>query len=139
MALKIEKVDVWSGIIRDVSGGLAAVIGPLVAAGADFSFLLARRQPDRPGSGVVFLGGLRGARQIKAAQSVGLSRPADVACLRLEATDKPGLVQQLLTKLSAAGINLRGVSASVIGKRCVVHLAFETAADRDAAVRYLRA
>jgi hypothetical protein len=139
MALKIEKVDVWSGIIRDVSGGLAAVVGPLVAAGADFSFLIARRQPDRPGSGIVFLGGLKGAKQTKAAQSVGLSRPADVSCLRVEAPDKPGLAQMILTRLSAAGINLRGVSASVIAKRCVLLLAFETAADRDTAVRHLRA
>jgi len=138
MAFKIEKVDVWSGTIRDEAGGLAAAIGPLVAASADFSFLIARRQPDRPGSGIVFLGGLRGAKQAKAAQSAGLSRPTDVSCLRVEAPDKPGLVQQILTKLSAAGINLRGVSASAIGKRCVVLLAFETAADRDTAARHIR-
>jgi hypothetical protein len=51
MAPKIEKADVWSGEIRDEVGGLAAVLSPLVAAGADFSFLIARRKPDCPGAG----------------------------------------------------------------------------------------
>ena len=31
MAQKIEKVDVWSGEIRDEVGGLDAVLSPLVA------------------------------------------------------------------------------------------------------------
>ena len=33
MAVKILKVDVWSAEIRDEIGGLAAVLGPLAAAG----------------------------------------------------------------------------------------------------------
>jgi hypothetical protein len=78
MVQKIEKVDVWSGEIRDEAGGLAAVLSPLVDAGADFSFLIARRKPDSPGAGVIFVGGIRGAKQKKAAQSVGLApRSAD--------------------------------------------------------------
>ena len=138
MPLKIEKVDVWSGEIRDEAGGLSSALNPLVAAGADFSFLIARRQPDQPGTGLVFLAGLRGAKQTKAAQSAGLAKSADVAGLRLEAADKPGLVHQIVTKLASAGINLRGVSASVIGAKCVIILAFDGAADRDKTAKLLR-
>src|SRR5262245_11700988 len=91
MAMKIEKIDVWSGEIRDEVGGLTTALDPLVTAGADFTFLIARRQPERPGTGILFLGGLRGAKQTKAAQTVGIAKSADVAGLRLEAADKPGL------------------------------------------------
>jgi hypothetical protein len=136
MAIKIEKIDVWTAEIRDEVGGLSAALDPLVAAGADFSFLIARRH--RPGTGIVFLGGLRGAKQLQAAKSVGLVKSENVAGLRLESPDKPGLVHQTVTRLSSAGINLMGVSASVIGARCVIVLGFDGAADRDKAIRVLR-
>jgi hypothetical protein len=130
MVQKIEKVDVWAGEIRDEAGGLAAALSPLVAAGADFSFLIARRKPESPSAGVIFVGGIRGAKQKKAAQSVGLMLSADIGGLRIKATDKPGLVHQIVSKLAAAGINLRGVSASVDGSKCLLILAFDGAADR---------
>jgi hypothetical protein len=138
MPLKVEKVDVWSGEIRDEVGGLSAALDPLVAAGADFSFLIARRQRSKPGTGLVFVGGLRGAKQTKAAQSVGMTKSADIAGLRLEGPDKPGLVDDVVSKLAAANINLRGVSASVIGSKCVIILAFDSPADRDKAGKLLR-
>jgi hypothetical protein len=138
MVQKIEKVDVWSGEIRDEAGGLAAVLSPLVAAGADFSFLIARRKPDSPGAGVIFVGGIRGAKQKKAAQTVGLAPSAEIGGLRIKATDKPGLVHRIVSKLAAAGINLRGVSASVVGSKCQMILAFDGAADSDNAAKILK-
>ena len=138
MALKIERVDVWSGEIRDEVGGLTRKLEPLAAAGADLSFLIARRRPERPGTGVVFLGGLKGAKQTKAAEAAGLTKTSELAGARIEATNKPGLLYQLVERLASAGINLRGVSASVTGIRCVIMLAFDSAADRDNAARLLR-
>jgi predicted amino acid-binding ACT domain protein len=137
MALKIDKIDIWSGEIQDRVGGLSTGLAPLVEAGASFSFLIARRQPEKPGSGIVFLSGLSGAKQMKAAALVGLAKSDDVAGLRVEAQDKPGVVHELSAKLASAGINLRGVSAAVIGAKCVVILAFEGAADRDKAAKVL--
>ena len=110
----------------------------MVAAGADFSFLIARRKPDSPAGGVIFVGGIRGAKQKKAAQSVGLMLSADIGGLRIKTTDKPGLVHQIVSKLATAGISLRGVSASVDRKKCVMILAFDGAADRDNAAKILR-
>ena len=49
--------------------------------------------------------------------------------MRIEGPDKPGLGAQLTCALAKAGINLRGLSAAAIGKRCVVYLALDTAAD----------
>ena len=138
MALKIQKVDVWSTEIRDEIGGLAAVLGPLADAGADLAFIVARRQAHKPGTGVVFLGGLKGAKQITAAQKAGLAKAGDIAALIVDAPNKPGLAHKIIAQLASARINLRGLSASVTGTKCVLVVAFDSAADRDSAAKVLR-
>src|SRR5262245_21140182 len=138
MAAKIQKVDVWSAEIRDEIGGLANVLGPLAAAGADLAFIVARRQAQMPGTGVVFIGGLKGAKQTAAAQKVGLAKAGDISAVLVEAPNKPGLAHKLVEKLAAARINLRGLSASVTGTKCVIVIAFDSAADRDNAAKVLR-
>lgn len=138
MALKIAKVEVWSGEIRDDIGGLAAVLEPLDAAGADLAFIVARRQAHKPGTGIVFLGGLKGAKQTAAAKTAGLSKADDIAALLVEAANKPGLAHRIIERLAAARINLRGLSASVTGTKCVLVVAFDSAADRDQAAKLLR-
>jgi hypothetical protein len=119
-------------------GGLTQALEPLADAGADLSFVIARRRSDLSGSGVVFVGGLRGAKQLKAAHSVGISKAKDVAGLRIQTPDKPGLVYRLSAALAAAGINLRGVFAAPTGRQCVLMLAFDSAEDRDRAAKLLR-
>lgn len=138
MAVKIEKVDVWAAEIRDQVGGLAAVLGPLAQAGADLAFVVARRQAHIPGAGIVFIGGLKGAKQTAAAQKVGLSKAGDISALVAEAPNKPGLAHKLIDKLATARINLRGLTASVTGTKCVIVFAFDTTADRDNAAKILR-
>jgi hypothetical protein len=138
MALKIDKVDVWTAEIRDEVGGLSAALRPLVAAGADFSFVIARRQPERPGSGVIFCSGLRGTKQLRAAEAAGFAKSASVTGLRVEAPDKPGLLEDVVSTLAKAEINVRGVTASVVGTRCAMLLAFDNPDDRDKAAKLLR-
>ena len=138
MAVKIQKVDVWSAEIRDEAGGLDTVLGPLAAAGADLSFLVARRQRDKPGMGIVFLGGLKGAKQTAAAQKAGLTKATDVTGLIVEAANKPGLAHKLVERLAAARINMRGMLACVTGTKCVMQFAFDSTADRDTAAKILR-
>ncbi len=137
MKYSVEKVDFWSGEIRDEVGGLAVGLRPLVDAGSNFVFVIARRQPDKPGSGLVFLGGLSGAKQSKAAVAAGFER-ADMPGLRIQAPDKAGTVESIVAQMAEAGINLRGVSASGAGSRCSVILAFDTSKDRDKAARLLK-
>ena len=43
----------------------------------------------------------------------------------------------MTSKLGTAGINLRGLSAGVVGDRFIMHLAFETEEDATKAIRIL--
>ena len=138
MALAIEKVEIWVGEILDHAGGLATRLQPLADGGIDLTFFIARRQSDRPGSGIVYLGGIHGAKQTKAALAAGLTRAADMGCLRIEAPNKVGAAAQIVGKIGAAAINLRGASASAVGSKCVLLLSFDSLADRDQAIKVLK-
>src|SRR5574340_1001666 len=50
--LKIERADVWAASVQDEPGGLATILAGLEEAGADLEFILARRAPDKPRTGV---------------------------------------------------------------------------------------
>ena len=54
-------------------------------------------------------------------------------------SNTPGDCFKVATVLSKAGINLRGLSASVIGNKYVQILAFDTTADADKAAKLLGA
>jgi hypothetical protein len=138
MAYVVTKFDVWTSGISDQVGGLASALEPLAMAGADLAFVVARRQPHRPGAGVVFLGGVSGSKAAKAAAAAGLAKSSEIAALRVEETNKPGSCHKLLRLMSEAGINLRGLSATVVGKKCVYIVAFDGAADADKAARLLK-
>jgi hypothetical protein len=138
MAYTIKKVDVWAGEIADRPGGLGATVEALSNAGADLEFLISRRAPDRPGTGVVFLTPVKGTKQKNAAQTAGLSTTDSLHSVRVEGPDRPGLGTTLTRALRDSGINLRGVSAAALGRRMVTYLAFDNAADADQAIRALK-
>ncbi len=135
--MKVEKIDIWVGEIRDKTGGLADALAPIVAAGVDFAFVIATRRPEKPGLGGVYLSGMKGPKQIAAAELAGFVKSEDAHGLRLEAPDRPRLLHEVATEIAAAGINVRSVSASVVEGRCVMIFAFDAAADRDKAARLL--
>jgi hypothetical protein len=138
MALTVTRTDVWAASIVDEAGGLAAKLVALADAGAQLEFVVARRAPDQPGTGVAFVAPLKGAAQLKAAKKVGFQKTPTLHSVRIEGPDKPGLGAQLTQALAQVGINLRGLSAAAIGKRCVVYLAVDTAADATKAARVLK-
>ncbi len=139
MALKVTRADVWVASIDDRPGGLAEKLEALAEAGAQLEFVIARRAPDKPGTGVVFLTPLKGAAQTRAAKKPGFGKTESLHSLRVEGPDKPGLGARMTRAMAGAGINLRGLSAAAIGPRCVVHLAFDSAADANKAARLLKA
>ena len=138
MPYSVKKVDVWAGEIADRPGGLASTLTAMTKAGANIEFVVARRAPDKPGTGVVFMTPIKGAKQKTAAQQAGLGTSESLHSVRIEGPDKAGLGAKLTDALAAAGINLRGISAAALGRRAVSYLAFDSAADSDAAVRILK-
>jgi len=139
MSLKVTKIDVWSGEIRDQPGGLAGVLRELAGAGANLEMVVARRAPDRPGSGVVFLAPVKGRKASQAAAGAGLSPAAGVAALRVEGADRPGLGAKMTNAIADAGINVRGLSAAALGSRFVAYVAFDGAGDADKAAKAIKA
>ncbi len=138
MKMKITDVDVWVAGIKDRPGGLASKLADLTRAGANLEFLIARRESSIPGSGVVFVTPLKGSAQIKAAKQAGFAKSKSLHSLRVVCADRKGLGAGLTRALAKEGVNLRGMSAAALGKQCVIHLAFDKAADARKAKAVLR-
>ena len=138
MKLNVSRTDTWATVIDDRPGGVADKLAALAAAGVNLEFIIARRAPEQRGSGVLFVTPLKGARQIKAAEAAGFQKTESLHSLRVEGADKPGMGAKLTQALAEAGINLRGLSAAALGKRCVTHLALDTAKDAAKAAAILK-
>jgi hypothetical protein len=138
MAVDVGRIDVWCGEIEDRSGGLAEKIEAVAAAGANLEFVIARRAPDRPGMGIVFMAPFRGAAQTRAARQAGLDKAPNVYAVRLEGPNQPGFGAAITRSVADAGINLRGLSGTALGRRCAIYLAFDSSEDANQASRVLR-
>jgi hypothetical protein len=128
MALKATRVDTWAATIKDQPGGLSAKLETLAAAGVNLEMVIARRAPEKPGTGVVFATPITGAAGLAAAKRAGFRRTPSLHTIRVEGPDKAGQGARITTALAEAGINLRGFSAAAIGKKFVAHVAVDTAA-----------
>jgi hypothetical protein len=131
----VSKVEMWTGEIEDRVGGLSAKLEAVAQGGVDLEVVVARRNPQQPGKGVVFLGPIKGAKAQQSAQTAGLRRATDLFALRVEAANKPGDCAKVTRMLADAGINLRGLSATVCGSKYVLSLGFDT---EDAAAQAAR-
>ena len=83
---------------------------------------------------------VKGSTERKAAQAEGVAPAKNLATLKVEGDDAPGLGGRIVTAIADAGINLRGVSAAVVGRKFVAYLGFDNPADAtkaDAALRSL--
>jgi hypothetical protein len=138
MPFRISRVDVWAGELEERPGGLNEKLEVLAKAGANLEFVISRRVPDKPGTGVVFLAPVRGAAQMRAAKNVGLSKATGLCSLRVESVDRLGLGAKITRAVAEAGISLRGLSAGAVGRRSVTYLAFDTDADARKASRALK-
>ena len=138
MAMKIERIKVWAASIEDKPGALAAKLKALARAGADLEFVFARTLGEPTGAGVACITPLKGAAQIRAAKAVGFEDLTRINTVRIETPDAPGVAAKVTEKIAAAGLNLRGFSASAHGKKGIIYLAFESGADAATAVRVLK-
>lgn len=137
MDLLVERVDVWAATIEDHRGGLALVLDALRHAGANLQSVIARRAPDKPGNGVVFVTPLQNDREIRAAAQVGFNVSQSLHSVRVMGADRPGMAAELTQKLAEGGLNLRGFSASAIGTQFVAYVAVDTLEDANKAIAIL--
>ncbi len=125
MALRIHRVQVWSGQIPDKPGAAAAMLERLTRAGADLEFLMTRPHPSDPDASVLFLAPIKGPRPLAVAQTAGLAPARDFPMLCVESDNRPGIGAHMMGLLAVAGINLRGISISSVGDRMAAYLGFE--------------
>ena len=139
MALKAVRVDTWAASIEDKPGGLAAKLNTLAEAGANLEFVIARRAPERSGTGVVFVTPIKGAAQVRAARKAGFERTESLHTVPAEGADKPGAGARIAQALAAGkGSNLRGLFAAAIGNKFVAHIAVDSSVDATKAIGVLR-
>ena len=138
MKLKITRSEMWKATIDDRPGGAAAVLDPVARAGANLEFAFARRAPEMPGKGLLFVLPVKGKKVIAAAQAAGLATAPDMHMLRIEGGDKPGTTAAIARALAGAGINFRAFSATAVGRSFKGFLALDSAEDAARATGVLK-
>ncbi len=138
MTMNAEQVEVWAASLEDKPGALANKLSALAEVGADLDFIIARRAPDKPGTGVVFVTPLRGDQEIEPAAELGYAATNRLHSVRVEGRNERGIAGKLMQRVAKAGINLRGFSGAAIGTQFVLHMAFDTAEDARKAIALLR-
>jgi len=138
MNLIVERSHVWVAGYQDSPSGLAQVLGILRDAGADLDFILARRDAEHPGRGVVFVTPLRGDHEVAAAAEAGFCVANSIHSVRIQGQNEPGLAAVIAQKLADADICARGMSAAELGTRFVMYIGFNDEADAERAVEVLQ-
>ena len=138
MELLVNRVDIWAASTGDKPGGLSGILKGLYEAGADLDFVIARRAPDEPGTGVVFLTPIRGDREVEAASTLGFNITSSVDAVRVEGDNVPGAAARLAELIADAGINIRGFSVAVIGPRFIAYIGFDSSSDTEKAAKIIQ-
>src|SRR5262249_6044518 len=108
MGFKLDRVHVWSGEIEDQAGGMVGKLAPLAQAGANLQYISTRRQPNKPGTGILYVAPVTGPAQVRAARAAGLRETHETVVLRVEGDNQAGLAFRLTQQWSLAGISLQG-------------------------------
>ena len=137
MDLAVERIDVWAAPIQDKPGALAEMLKTLHRAGADLQFIIARRAPEKPGTGVVFVAPLQNDREIRAASQAGFNITQSLHSIRVMGQDRAGILADLTQSLAEGGINLRGLTASVIGSQFIAYVGVDSIDDTHKAIDIL--
>ena len=135
MARKFQKLQVWSKEIEDKPGETAKALETLAEAGADLQFVLGRRRPEKPGRGLLFVAPLTTKKQKDAAMRAGFDPTVDMSCVVIQGKNKPGLGSRLTQAISQSGINLKGMSASVVNGQFVAFFVFDNMRDAETGLK----
>jgi hypothetical protein len=137
MSFKLDRVHVWAGEVADQAGGVAAKLALLAQAGANLEYIYTRRQPDRPGTGILYVAPVTGPMAVRAARSAGLREEDSPIVLRVEGDNSAGLAHRLTQQWAVEGLSLHGLMMSVLGDKFVGYVSFDTVADANRAAAIL--
>ena len=137
MGFKLDRVHLWSGEIADQAGGMASKLALLAQAGANLEYIYTRRQPDKPGSGVLYVAPVTGPLQIRAAKSAGLGESSAPVVLRVEGDNQAGLAHRVTQQWAMAGLSMQGMMMSVLADKFVGYVCFDSVADANKAAAIL--
>ncbi len=136
MAFEIGRVDIWVGELSDRPRALMKKLEILTQAGANLEFVIAR--PDKRGKAVVFMAPLTGVAQLEAAREAGLSKADRMHTLRVVGPNRVGLGEEITRALADESLDLRGLTAAVIGGRSATYIRFANANDTQRARQALK-
>jgi hypothetical protein len=137
MGFKLDRVHVWSGEIQDKVGGIAQKLAQLAQAGANLEYIYTRRLAERPGTGILFVAPVTGPSQVRAARAAGLAETQDQMVLRVEGDNQAGLGHRLTQQWALAGINLQGLTMSVLANKFIGYATFDNVNDANRAAQIL--
>jgi hypothetical protein len=137
MSFKLDRVHVWAGEVMDQAGGVAAKLSLLAQAGANLEYIYTRRQPDKPGTGILYVAPVTGPMAVRAARSAGLHEANAPIVLRVEGDNAAGLGHRLTQQWAVEGLSLHGLMMSVLGEKFVGYVSFDSVADANRAAAIL--
>lgn len=137
MSFKLDRVHVWAGEVADQAGGVAAKLALIAQAGANLEYIYTRRQPEKPGTGMLYVAPITGPLAVRAAKSAGLHEVNAPIVLRVEGDNAAGLGYRLTQQWAVEGLSLHGLMMSVVGEKFVGYVSFDTTADANRAAAIL--
>lgn len=137
MAFRMHKVQVWTADIPDRPGAAAAILERLAHAGVDLEFVFTRPRRDNLQVSQMFLAPIVDPAHIEAAKQAGLTPARDISMLCVEGDNRTGIGYEIMSRIAVAGINLRGLTVSIINHRYAAYLAFDNADELTMAIQLL--
>jgi hypothetical protein len=137
MGFKLDRVHVWSCEVADQAGGVAAKLSALAQAHTNLEFIYTRRQPEKPGTGVLYVAPITGPLQVRAAKSAGLTETNNPVVLRVEGDNMAGLGHRVTQEWALAGLSFQGMTMGVIGNKFVGYVSFDSVTDANRAAAIL--
>lgn len=137
MSFKLDRVHVWAGEVADQAGGVAGKLSLIAQAGANLEYIYTRRQPEKPGTGMLYVAPITGPLAVRAAKSAGLHEVNTPIVLRVEGDNAAGLGYRLTQQWAVEGLSLHGLMMSVVGEKFVGYVSFDTTADANRAAAIL--
>jgi hypothetical protein len=137
MSFKLDRVHVWSGEVIDQAGGVAAKLALLAQAGTNLEYIYTRRQPEKPGTGMLYVAPISGPLQSRAALSAGLHESTHPIVIRVQGDNQAGLGHRLTNEWARAGLSLHGLMLSVLSDKFVGYASFDNATDANRAAAIL--